>query len=278
MQKLTFINKNNESIEISTSPNSSNLLNSITGTESISMTGTKLEKRMITIEFSIVVKENESIFDARRNISNILNPLLGEGTLYYEFDGKIVEIVAKVDTPPMFPSGTENRLMKYQKAMIFFLCDNPLWKEVYYDTRQFSVPFTPLFEFPFSTTKEGIELGKVSKNYSLYNFGDVSTPLILEFDGGIEKASLINKSNGEFIHIVKPIPSDSKLYINTENGKKEVSLLKENGDKETAFSYITVDSSYMRLETGWNEFEFDVTKKGGSATVNIKWKNCYLGI
>lgn len=282
LQNLIFTNKNNESIEIITSPRSSSrnpfLLNSINGTESISMSGTALNKRMITIEFSMIAAEDENIFDLRRKVSTVFNPTLGRGILRYEVNGEAYEIEAICDSEPSFPSGSENRLTRYQKVLIFLVCDDPIWKGANAHLTVFSAPYTALFEFPFSTTEEGIEMGRVSNRYSLYNDGNISAPLIIEVDGGVERASLINLTTGEYLEIIKPISGNKKILINTETGKKEVSLLSASGVKENAFNYISTDTSYIKLAVGLNEFEFEAVTQKISTDLTLTWKNRYLGI
>jgi hypothetical protein len=276
MQSLTFTNSNGENTLISMARPF--LLNSIEGTEAVRKIGDSFEKRYINIVVHIHANQNESIFDLRRHLTKIFNPDLGEGVLHYEYDGKVLEIKAKADTPPIFPSGSENRLQKYQKALITLVSENPIWTSEEFNISTFNTPVTPLFQFPLESLKNSIEFGYENKFYSVLNDGDLPSPFYLEVSGEIEIALIFNKSNNGLIKITKGLNVGEKLVIDTGVYGQEVTLVKTDGSMQNGFEYLSPESSLWKLDTGINEIEYTVKNNSRFSSIKLKWKTQYLGI
>jgi hypothetical protein len=287
MQKLTFTNSVGQSVVLS--HRNPYLLTAIDGTGAMDVdtqlqkspfqdgktyVDNALEPREITLEVAILADDNESIFDLRKTLSQVFNPKLGEGVLRYEYDVYVKEITAVVDKPPVYPSGSSNRMEKFQKAMVTLICPSPFWLDIA-DVSEPLIAWLGKLQYPLTFPTE---FGAQGDSRVLSNEGDVSTPLLIEFRGPATNPIVTNKTTGEFIKVNRDLTATDRLVIDTAFGRKRVEIVADNGTKTNVFNWIDLNSTFFQLVTGDNEIEYNADSGKDTAVVTISWRNRYVGI
>jgi hypothetical protein len=287
MQKITFTNATGKSVMLS--HNNPYLITAIDGTGAIDVdvqmqkspfqdgrtyVDNTLDTREITLEVAILAGSNESIFDLRKTLSQVFNPKLGEGVLRYEYDGYVKEITAVIDKPPVYPSGSSNRMEKFQKAVITLVCPSPFWLDIATISEPL-VAWIGEFKFPLSFPTR---MGRQGDTRTLANDGDVSTPVVIEFRGPATNPKVANNTTDEFIKVNRSLTSSERLVIDTAFGRKRVEIVNDDGTTTNVFNWIDLDSTFFSLIPGNNEINYTADSGKESAVVSLSWRNRYVGI
>jgi hypothetical protein len=127
------------------------------------------------------------------------------------------------------------------------------------------------FKLPFRFKQKG----EPKKN--IYNEGHVETPVEIIFKGPAVNPSIINNRTGEFVKVDRTLTSDDTLYITTEFGNKKVEI-ERDGVRTNAFNYIDLDSTFFQLKPGDNMIEYTTENNLDPQSVEVKYRNRYLGV
>ena len=275
-EKLIYENDRRESIELSVG--SAFFLENIVGLDGISnsITSTKvnnqdgeiflkdsLDKRNIEIEGTIL----RDIDNNKSKMISIFNPKLG-GKLLYKNRNIEVFICCRVENAPKF---SRDKLPKY---LISLYCPNPYFLSKFEVGEEISTWIGGLkfkFSLPFRLKQKG------EPKVNVYNDGHVETPVEIIFKGPAQNPSIVNHSTKEFIKVKRTLSSNDTLYINTEFGNKTVEI-DRNGTRENAFNYIDLDSTFFNLQVGDNLIEYTTENDLDPQSVEIKYRNRYLGV
>lgn len=287
MQRVTYINSKNESLEFGIIPPL--VLQKIEGTGDIStrtisqkspnqdgrtFIESNFEARDIFLQTTIISSDREEVFKERERVQRVVNPKLGEGILVYSYPGGTKSIKVIVDGTPVF-SKYKGETVSCQLNLI---ANDPFWYDLLPNEYEFSAPYSPMFEFPFfSSPKDEIEFGLEQEDITIENRGSVFTPIVIEFHGGLKSATLTNRTNGDYIVIKKELLGGEVLSIDTSFGDRKVKLMNDRDSEKNGFKYITLDSKFLQLEEGMNDIHYRATAEE-NVTINIKWTNRYLGI
>ena len=228
-----------------------------------------LETRHISMGITIL---GTDVLKRRKEIASVFNPKLGVGVLRYENKNELKEIKAIPEHVPSFPSG-DSRGRVYQSCLIDLVCPNPYWQS----QRIKADPiFEPLFKFPFSGK---FRMGYQRERQIILNDGDVSTPLYIELFGPAVAPKITNETTGEFIRVNRELSEGEHLRINTARGRqKSVIHVDANGTETNAFHWIDLDSTFFQLELGENTLVYSADSNIQGATVNIEYRNLYVGV
>ena len=234
--------------------------------------GTLLEMR--DISFNVVVFGNsiKEIYQKRRNLINVFNPKLGEGTLIYTNDFTSKSITCVSDFVPNFASGQENQTGYYQIGVISMTANNPFFTDND-DTTIKLEDFVGNFEFPFTFP---VQFALRGDSAIIDNIGDVETPIFIEFRGPATNPQLTNETTEEFIKVNRTLLVDEKLLINTEFGNKSVIFEDSTGNQFNAYNDIDIDSTFFDLEIGENTISF--ITDAGSPEVFVTYRNRFVGV
>ena len=232
--------------------------------------GLTLGARHINFNFLMRANTIDGLYTKRRELAEVFNPLLGEGTLTYENNilSKSIKCVATV-----LPTPTEKMgLMSLMNVEL--TANNPFW----FDSKEsllilqgklggltFPLRFNKNEIFAYSGSTQDIEIK-----------GDIPSPIRAEFSNAAYKPRLTLSNTGEFIEVDTILENKEKLIITTEYGNKNVLLHKNSGEEETAYHLITLDSSFFSLPIGPNHLEF--SSETGEPEVKIYYRNYYVGV
>lgn len=229
-----------------------------------------LEDRVIELDFMI---RGSNLSELKRRVSRAFNPKDGLGTLQVETDEQKYEIKAVPTITPSYPGGNAYG-PTWQSALVELLCPDPTFYDLEYTTKQavgFEGGFSFNMEFP-------INFGSTGANFNLENEGDVETPLRIKFYGPMDTPKITNNNTDEFIEVNQEIGEDEYLEIYTGFGEKSVELVSNDGDRESVFNFINLESNFFQLQPGDNELVYTALSEGEGAYVEIEFKNRYLGV
>jgi len=239
-----------------------------------------LDYRNINIDIIIKAGDKQELFNKRKELQKIFNPKNGPGKLIYTRAGEEKQIKAIVDDGPDFPSGENNRGITFQRSSITLLCPSPFWEDV--------MPGGEVLGFVSGGLTFPLKLNPVAPEHTIFsrrgfeaglnNQGDVPTPVKITFFGEAENPKIKNNTTGEFIKINQTIGENEKLHINTAFGQKRAEIEDENGEITNAFHYLDLESTFWGLKVGSNDVDFESDISKDKASVEISFRNRYVGI
>lgn len=239
--------------------------------------GQRIEARDIDITGHINAKDKAQAYELRRSLLKALNPELS-GTLAYEFGGFKRVINCRLHGEPK---------LERKSVLIEFTipldCLNPFWREED-EQKEDIASWVAAWEFPCEIEKDNPEsmiFGYRAESVIVdcYNEGDVSTGMRVRFTalGTVTNPILLNVDTGEFLKLNVTMQTGDVIEINTQYGSKGATLTRD-GEKTDYFRYVDVDSTFMQLEIGDNNFRYDAESGVNSMEVSIFYNKEYLGV
>ncbi|WP_017728488.1 phage tail family protein [Halalkalibacterium ligniniphilum] len=231
-----------------------------------------LEERPISLELKIKGADYNEVVRNRNRMSSVMNPKLGLGKLKVETDEITKYIDCIADSVPYYPSGSRNRGVNWQRALVSLRCPDPYWKS---DDITEQPTFEPLFQFPF----EGeFEMGIQRDERIIINEGDAPAPLRIEFYGPAANPIITNVTTGEFIKVNRTLGEGEYMRIDTTDGRKSVEFVAPDGSVTNVFGWIDLDSTFFKLVMGENHIVYSADSDIQGAIVNISYRKLYAGV
>jgi hypothetical protein len=233
----------------------------------------RYNNRNIFLRIVITADDYDTLNTRKRTLANIFCARLSTKITYT--NGTYTKTIdSYVETTPNFSQPDKTK--QSQTAFISLICTQPFWQDETESGKTFSISLGN-FIFPLNIT-EGYEIETEGINrVTINNEGDVETPVLITFEGPATNPTILNETTGEYIKVTKSLFAGEKLIINTEFGNKEVIF--DNGSTQTnAFGLIDLNSTFFQLQTGNNVISYSADFGVDTATVNIKYRNRYVGI
>lgn len=230
------------------------------------------------VSFSVVIFGDtlQEVYEHRRALIKTLNPKHTFEAIYQnDFTSK--RINCRISGPPKFVSAQDGQAKREQTCIVSLHADNPFLLDVVDTTTQLAV-ITGAFSFPLSFEPTIIFSTLANRQITLYNNGDVETPVRIQFFGATTNPIVTNVTTGEFIKVMKVISSTEILEISTAYGQKTVEIIDGLGNRTNAFQYITDDTTFWSLEVGDNIITYDADSGAESSTVLIIHSDRYVGV
>ncbi|ETT84169.1 phage tail family protein [Viridibacillus sp. FSL R5-0477] len=284
-EKITFINSRGQSLELKNS--APFILSSVDGKGDVHANiqlskapyqdgsthiDSVFDERLLSLQIAIMGNTNDLLLERRQYVASVFNSKLGAGKLIYENGNTKREIKAVPDGVPVFPTGTDNKGINFQKGLVNLICPSPFWLDIMTENiklEDFVAHFRFSFHFPVRFASRG-------DSRILINKGDVPTPIIVEFRGAAVNPKITNLSTGEFIRVNRTIPEGYKLILETTFGNKKVEIVAPDGVSQNGFPWIDPDSDFFSLDMGENKFSF--ITDSGRPEVYVSYKNRYLSV
>lgn len=167
-----------------------------------------------------------------------------------------------------------------QIAQISIICPKPYFKDVDNLITYFGDVMS-LFQFPFSITKEGLEISSLSTNQrrKILNTGDVETGVIIELFaiGTVQNPVLYDVLNRTQLKLNFTMLASDKIVINTNVGEKSIELIRD-GVTTNAMGYMAQDSTWFKLEAGDNVFTYDADSGNSNLQITFTTAILYNGV
>lgn len=288
--KITFTNANSESISISNAGtfrifdiNGLSQVDAEVQTvkspfqDGATRVDTLLGMRNITIEFGIFADNEADLFMYRNRILSIFHPKLPEGMLRCEFANGVKEIPVTPEGTVDFPTGEENYNGKFQRVLVDLLCPDPYWLDIEATTQPMANVLGGL-KFPLSFSGRSLQYSSRGTRVYVQNSGDVNSPVQITFKGEALNPIIHNRTTGEFIKVNRHLSATDKLLISTAFGKKKVEIEDVDGNRTNVMNWLDFRSTFFNLLVGQNELEYGSDSDIALSTVEVRWRNRYLGI
>lgn len=292
-EKLIYTNERGEGIELSTGSvyhcNVSKDVEGIVGVANVvystnsmgqhgdTYIGQRIEARNIDILGYINIRDKQQAYELRRKLFKVFNPELS-GILMYEYGNFRRVIDCRVHGEPK--AERKGVLLEFNLPLE---CLNPFWREER-EEKEDIANWVAAWEFPCEIEKSNVAsmmFGYRSENVIVdcYNEGDVSTGMRVRFTalGTVTNPILLNVDTGEFIKLNVAMRTGDIIEINTKYGSKGAVLIRD-GQKSDYFRYVDVDSTFIQLAIGDNNFRYDAESGVNSMEVSIFYNKEYLGV
>lgn len=137
------------------------------------------------------------------------------------------------------------------------------------------------FEFPFSTSQEGIELSTLGdlKDVNVVNIGEESTGLTIELfaTGTVLEPTIYNRTTRQKMTIQTQMNSGDIVKIDTRQGQKRIALISK-GIQTNIINNIVKGSNWISLEIGENIFSYSSAYGYENLTVSYSFNPLYEGV
>lgn len=167
-----------------------------------------------------------------------------------------------------------------QVAQISILCPKPYFKEVNDLVTIFS-DVSPMFAFPFSINKAGVEFSAITVNQrrSVINAGDVETGIIIKLfaTGTVVNPVIYDVLNRTQMKLNFTLQPSDTIIINTNVGEKSIELIR-SGVSSNALGYMLPDSHWFALSPGDNVFTYDADSGNSNLQLTFTTSVLYSGV
>lgn len=241
----------------------------IAGVDGSRFNSSRIEQRniVITLNIKYPIEDNRlalyKYFRVKRYIK-----------IYYKNEHRDVFTEGYVET------FENNPFTQLQQPQISIICPNPFWKAIDEIKVEFSNTIS-LFEFPFSIPPAGIEFSRIQRLTTTYiNAGDVATGGIIKFyatANQILNPIFYNRTTGEYFGLNFDMEQGDVITINTQQGEKSVTLLRD-GVTTNILSSRQSGSSWIAFEPGENEISYGADEGQSSLNVTVMAVQRFEGV
>lgn len=285
MAKITYVNENNQSIELGSIPpyivtnkegfsNVESIINTVKSPyqDGNTITNTTLNSREIVMEGEFFNRGGQSV---KRHLIKVFNPKLS-GILRYECEGIVRIIHCRPRATPFIQSTN----LATTPFIVELYAANPYWKSLY-ENKVTGTSVVNNLEFPLEILESGIEFGYTQSGSILQidNIGDVAAGMKIEFKavGGVSNPSLLNITSREYIKVNRDMANGDIIMVDTNFQSKTIEL-ERNGAITNSFSDIDTGSTFIQLDTGISTFKFDADSGLENLDINIYFTPQYVGV
>ena len=291
MQKLTYINLNNEQIVFRYAPF---VLSKIAGLglpdlkietlngvyqQGDTVAGYRRQKRVVTATFSIMESSRSAMYERRMDLLRILSPdkaIDGDDRALLIYENDYVRYMAYV-IPDGGLEAKKKRAQDTQPNLtVTFRCESPYWYSVNtsfvafkYSGEGFSLPFTLPVDF-----------GRRDFSKEANNIGHVDAPVEITVLCKGEVPRLYNRTTGKRIALVTAIPAGNTLLLNTDPAHLDAKIIDVGGNETGAFGKLSLQTPLAEfvLQPGINELIYEAGGAEAQSEITVAWRNAYEGV
>lgn len=165
-------------------------------------------------------------------------------------------------------------------AQISIICPRPYFKDVNDLVTTFG-DVSPMFEFPFSIPKSGVEISAITTNQrkSIVNTGDIETGIIIKLFavGTVVNPVIYDVLNRTQLKLNFTMLASDTIVINTNVGEKSIELIRD-GATYNAMGYMAQNSSWFELQSGDNVFTYDADSGNSYLQLTFTTSILYSGV
>lgn len=290
MQKLTYINLNNEQAVFCGAPY---VLAKVGGLglpelEVTSIRGAyqqgdtavscRRPKRMLAVTMHIMADTRAELYERRMELLSILSPDKAvrddeRAVLLYENDhGRYMTWAI-----PFGGLDAQGRSLDTQpNVRLSFRCDSPYW----YAMNTTSVAFENTgegFSLPFAFP---IDFGRRDYFRDADNQGQVSVPVEIRVVCKGEVPRLMNLTTGKEIAMSAAVPEGYTLVLNTDPARLDARIIDAQGNESGAFGKLSLNTPLadFMLRPGLNELMYEAGGASALSEITVTWRNAYEGV
>lgn len=290
MQKLTYINLNNEQLVFCGAPyvlakigglGLPDLeIDSVRGAyqQGDTPVGCRRQKRMLALTLHIMTDSRAELYARRMELLRVLSPdkaVRGgaRAVLIYENDhGRYMTWA--------IPDGgldAQGRTLDTQPSLrLNFRCESPYW----YDNVESSVTFAYAgggMQFPFAFPI-GYGMRDYAKTATNRGQVDASAEVVILCKG--ETPRLYNQTTGKRLSMSAPIPGGYTLILNTDPARLDARMIDASGNEQSAFGKLSLETPLADfvLTPGANVLIYEPGGASAQSGITVTWRNAFEGI
>jgi hypothetical protein len=290
MQKLTYINLNNEQAVFYGAPYVLSRIGglglpepevtSIRGAyqQGDTAVGCRRPKRMLAVTMHIMADTRAELYERRMELLSILSPDKAvrddeRAVLLYENDhGRYMTYAI-----PFGGLDAGSRTLNTQpNVRLNFRCDSPYW----YAANTTSVAFEndgEGFSLPFVLP---VDFGRRDYFRDADNQGQVSVPVEIRVLCKGEIPRLQNRTTGKEIALSAAVPEGYTLVLNTDPARLDARIIDSQGNESGAFGKLSLNTPLadFTLRPGLNELKYEAGGASAQSEITVTWRPAYEGV
>ena len=246
----------------------------------VTVSGTSLETRPISIEGWIVATSPERMSTLKKKLNSFVNPQDAIDLYYNDYMIRFIP-----DETVKYAADESENNGAFCKFMINGTCPNPLFTNANESMSIFATT-VPKFHFPLIMSKSlpekgvifGIRSGSLIVN--VLNNGAVASGMRIVFKakGTVVNPKLINVNTQERFVLNKTLEAEEIVEVNTNIGEKSVKGRIGNANYSNYYMYKDIDSEWLQLDAGDNIFRYDAEEGLDNLEVFVHFHNRYLEV
>ena len=246
----------------------------------VTVSGTSLETRPISIEGWIVATSPERMSTLKKKLNSFVNPQDAIDLYYNDYMIRFIP-----DETVKYAADESENNGAFCKFMINGTCPNPLFTNANESMSIFATT-VPKFHFPLIMSKSlpekgvifGIRSGSLIVN--VLNNGAVASGMRIVFKakGTVVNPKLINVNTQERFVLNKTLEAEEIVEVNTNIGEKSVKGRIGNANYSNYYMYKDIDSEWLQLDVGDNIFRYDAEEGLDNLEVFVHFHNRYLEV
>jgi len=244
------------------------------GQQGVTITGKNEEQLDLTASIIISTENTDrNMNELVREISNVFNPNLGQGTLIYQdYNNNIYELPCYVRIPriSMNPSDRTATTRLFTAELIapnpYFNLTPAIIETVGYKVPKWTIPFTlPII---FSEKVSSVVIN---------NDGDSDVPIVIRYFGTATNPVLQNETSGETLKLNATINYNEYFEVSTDLLNIYAKIINiDTGVETDAFNYLDINNmDFFKLYVGNNIISFSTDDESENAYVEIEYNKKY---
>ena len=246
----------------------------------VTISGTSLETRTVTIEGWIVAHNEAVMTQLKRKLNGFVNPQDAIDLFYGDY---MIRFMPDETVKYAVSIGENNDA--FCKFVIVGTCPNPLFSSVDEAQVVFATT-TPKFAFPLviseSSPSGGIIFGSRTDSLMVNAFNNGSIPvgmrIVFKAKGNVTNPKLINVVTQERFVLNKVLVADEEVEINTNIGEKSVRGKIGGGKQSNYYMHKDIDSDWLQLDVGDNVFRYDADEGLDNLEIYVYFHNRFLEV
>lgn len=244
-----------------------------------SVTGKKVDERVINIVFGVDDSVNEEVY--RKQIEHLFNP---KNTTKLQVNHIYSQAIIYGEIQS-FRWEQRQTLWDTLVGSVTFKCPYPYWqdldnfgKNIAAITPQwiYPLPFVIFGENKMSRSGQIAGYRTLTANVSLFNAGDVPTGVEVVFvakKGPVKNPKIMKNSTGQFVEVIQDMVLGDEVRVNTNVGKKGITF---NG--QNIFNKKNKLSEFFSLDVGDNTISYSAAENDTNLEVRVYYTPKYLGV
>lgn len=225
----------------------------------------------------------EFVEERRLELFKVFNPKMNPFRVEFTTKGgKSYYINANLTAIPSLPQGLDSDNRVWQKGLLQFSSGDPFLYAAGEDGNK-TVEIASLiknFEFPLEILPEGIELGYREPNLiaNVFNEGN-ETGILIRFraNAQVSNPSLVNVNTYQKFELNINMIRGDIIEVSTYTGRKSVTLIRNNV-RTNIFNSVTLDSTFLKLQSGDNLFRYDASENIEFLEVSMNFTPTLVGV
>ncbi len=246
----------------------------------VTISGTSLETRSITIEGWIVAQNEAVMTQLKRKLNGFVNPQDAIDLFYNDYMIRFLP-----DETVKYALDKSENNDAFCKFAITGTCPNPLFSNANESQVIFATTL-PKFAFPLviseNSPEKGVIFGSRTDSVIINAFNAGSIPvgmrIIFKAKGDVLNPKIINVITQEQFVLNKALITEEEVEVNTNIGEKSVKGRIGSGERSNYYMYKDINSNWLQLDVGDNLFRYDADEGVDNLEIYVHFYSRFLEV